>query len=375
MDSMTKRSIGSFRRRILLGAMVLLAGAIAYPQTSAAKGEPKKPKGALYVANGTNVLAFNLDHFKKGTHNVKPDLTLSSATGFGNVQGVVFDAALKNLWVIDGGNTSVGGTAAPAVEKFPYSVFFKLKHKKFPPLPKIRIFFSGFVFPQQAAFDAPGNLWVSDSGANAIYGFNPAQLAAGGAQTPLSITSSSLFPFRIPRGMAFDSSGNLLVANSGDDSIFKFNASTLPSPATTTGVVALTPNVILSDNGANSIQAPWGLGLDGAGSLWSSNANPPSTVVKFAKTDLGVTGSPDPAVKLSPTTDSMGNTTLTAPNGIAFDNLGNLVVINSATPFSIAYFSTGQLTTGGALVPNTLLVGNNTTLNAPAGCTVGPSVK
>lgn len=173
MDSMIKRSIGSFGHRILLGAIILLAGAIAYPQTSAAKGKPKKPKGALYVANGTNMLGFNTAHIKPGTHNVKPDLTLSSAAGFGNVQGVVFDASLKNLWVIDGGNTSVGGTAAPAVEKFPYSLFGKKKRKKLP-LPKIRIFFSGFVFPQQAVFDAPGNLWVSDSGANALMASTPA---------------------------------------------------------------------------------------------------------------------------------------------------------------------------------------------------------
>jgi len=137
----------------------------------------------------------------------------------------------------------------------------------------------------------------------------------------------------------------------------------------------LTPNVILSDNGAKSIQLPFAIAFGIAGKLWSSNANSPFTIAEFLKTDLDSTGSPTPAVTLSPTTDKFGNVTLAAPNGLAFDSFDDLAVINSATPFSIAVFDASQIQTGGAVVPNTLLVGGNTQLHTPAGCTFGPSVK
>jgi hypothetical protein len=78
-------------------------------------------------------------------------------------------------------------------------------------------------------------------------------------------------------------------------------------------------------------------------------------------------------VTLSPT--NVGdNSTLSSPNGIAFDNLGDLAAISSATPFGSVLFGHEQLLTGGALTPNIFLVGKQTTLNAPAGCNFGPVV-
>jgi hypothetical protein len=74
-----------------------------------------------------------------------------------------------------------------------------------------------------------------------------------------------------------------------------------------------------------------------------------------------------------PSTDS-SSAILTAPNGIAFDNLGDLAAISSATPFGTALYGANQTVMSGALMPTTLLVGNTTTLNAPAGCNFGPVV-
>ena len=69
------------------------------------------------------------------------------------------------------------------------------------------------------------------------------------------------------------------------------------------------------------------------------------------------------------------NQTLAAPNGIAFDNLGDLAAISSASPFGVAGFQRTQLIpakTGPT--PNPFLVGATTTLNAPAGCNFGLSL-
>ncbi|HVC45240.1 MAG TPA: hypothetical protein VND20_10530, partial [Candidatus Binataceae bacterium] len=73
----------------------------------------------------------------------------------------------------------------------------------------------------------------------------------------------------------------LWVANNASTTIYEFIAADLPTPASVSAVT-LVPNVILSDDGAGSIQGPWALIFDTAGNLWSSNANTPFTVVEFA---------------------------------------------------------------------------------------------
>ena len=81
-----------------------------------------------------------------------------------------------------------------------------------------------------------------------------------------------------------------------------------------------------------------------------------------------------PAEEFLTSTNVGGNSTLAAPNGIAFDNLGDLASISSAAPFGVAVFEHGQLAGGGTLAPATFLVGSVTTLNAPAGCNYGPVI-
>jgi hypothetical protein len=166
------------------------------------------------------------------------------------------------------------------------------------------------------------------------------------------------------------------IANNASTTIYEFNSGDLPPP-TTPATVSLVPNVILSDDGVvnnGSIQGPWALVFDSTGNLCSSNANAPNTVVEFAKAVLTTTGDPVPAVTLSPATEKHGAATLAAPNGIAFDNLGDLAAISSASPFGAALFIASQLVAGGAVLPNTLLFGKTTTLNAPVGCNFGPFV-
>jgi hypothetical protein len=68
-----------------------------------------------------------------------------------------------------------------------------------------------------------------------------------------------------------------------------------------------------------------------------------------------------------------GNATLNAPNGICFDNVGDLAAMNSAGAFGVAFFTANQLVTG-ATLPSTFIVGGATTLNAPAGCNFGTLV-
>jgi sugar lactone lactonase YvrE len=318
---------------------------------------------ALWVANGTNVLEFLPSQLTAGVSDPAPHLVLNSATGFGAPQGVQFDAA-GDLWVLDGGN---GSTVSPAIDEFTAA---QLAAHGTPATltPNKVITYASIKFPQQGVFDKNGDFWVADNMANEIVEFTPAQLAAGGTVVPnLTLTSNPAFTG--PLGIAFSPlTGNLWVANNGGTNIYGFAAASL---AGLIGTETLAPHDIIQNNN-NSIQAPWALVFDKAGDLWSSNANAPFTIVEFLSTQLGG-GSSVPNVTISPVTVG-GSLDLTAPNGLAFDNLGGLSAVSSATPFGIPIFAANQLTTSGATIPSIFLVGGTTTLNAPAGDVFGPAI-
>jgi hypothetical protein len=330
---------------------------------------------ALWVANATNVVEFLPSQLQSGSSDPAPHLTLNSAA-FGAPQDVMFDGR-GNLWVIDAGTVSTGGTVAPAIFEFTVSQLAKLSTTN-NPTPAVTIQSSSFVSPKQAIFDGQGNLWVSDSGSNAVYAFTRSELSATNTSAiPASIITSST-AFNGPIGIAFDGGGDLFVANNGGNTIYGFKASSLPnlnaSPATITSSspATLTPSVTLTNSGG-SIQAPWGLAFDGRNNLWSSNAGASNTVVEFTRTQLASSGDPTPNITLSSVAVN-SNQTLVAPNGIAFDDDGDLVADSSAAPFGIAGFSQSQLVTGmtSGPTPDVFLVGGSTTLNMPAGVAFGP---
>ena len=322
---------------------------------------------ALWVANGANVVEFA--NLPGGKHDEKPRVQLNSAV-FGAPQGVVFDAS-NNLWVIDGGN---GGTIAPSLEEFTETQLKNLK-KDPTPTPNVQITSTTLVFPQQAVFDAAGNMWVSDNGANKVFVITPTQLAAGGDIT-FTTTIESDPAFSGPLGIVLHD-GNLYIANNADTTIFEFNSES-SSRDRQRPHMSLVPDVILSDDGAGSIQGPWALVFDQAGDLWSSNANSPNTLVKFGPTQITTTGSPTPDTTINPFDEMVGGKTrfetLVAPNGIAFDDKGNLAAISSAAPFGVARYDSKEQATGGTIKPASFLVGNKTTLNAPAGDNFGPEI-
>jgi hypothetical protein len=345
--------------------LVAAAIAVAAAGTALAGGQ----KQALWVANGTNVVEFA--SLAAGKHDEKPKVELNSSV-FGAPQGVVFDSS-NNLWVIDGGTVATGGTIPPSLEEFTEAQLKNLK-KDPTPTPNAQITSGDLVFPQQAVLDGSGNLWLSDNGANEVFVITPSQLAAGG-DISFTTTIESDPAFNGPLGIVLHD-GNLYIANNASTTIFAFNSDHLPAVGSGTSV--LVPDVILDDDGSGSIQAPWALIFDTAGDLWSSNANPPNTVVKFGPTQITSSGDPTPEITISPFDEMVGkgtkDETLSAPNGIAFDDKGNLAAISSAAPFGVARYDGKEQAAGGAIKPTSFLVGNDTTLNAPAGDNFGPDI-
>ncbi len=336
----------------------------------------------LWIANGKNVIEYIPSQLKSGMSATVPHLAINSAA-FGSPQGVTFDAA-GNLWVMDPGGM-VNGAATPALFEFSAAQLAALAMNS-APTPVATITSTALAAPQQSVFDAKGNQWVADHDGDAILVFTAAQLALQGDNPTIPAVTITSAAFNGPLGIAFDSTGNLWVANNGGvagaagaaaspagTTIVEFTAAHLPMvPATGMVTPDLTPDITLSDSGAGSISAPWALAFDSSGNLWSSNANPPSTLVEFSKAQLMASGMAAPTITISPVMDG-GSPTLDAPNGLCFDNAGDLAATNSANAFGVPIFSKAQLMSG-SIMPNTFIIGAATTLEATAGCNFGPAV-
>jgi hypothetical protein len=365
----------------MLAALLLTGLSACGDGNSGTTTAPVVNNKGLWIANGTNVLEYVPSQLAGGTSAATPHLVNSSAV-FGAPQGVTFDAH-GNLWVIDPAG-KVNGVATPALFEFSAAQLASLATNQMPE-PIATITSTALNFPQQSVFDSQGNQWVIDHNNNTVLVFTAAQLAQMGTSSTMPALIISSAAFNGPLGVTFDGKGNLWVANNGGvpqangtmsavgTTIVEFLAAHLSTPPAT-GMLTpyLTPDVVLSDDGHNSIQGPWALAFDSTGNLWSSNANTPFTLVELSETSLAMTGAPVPAVTLSPTMVN-GYATLNSPNGLCFDNVGDLAATNSAGAFGIAFFTKTQLTTG-APVPNTFIVGTATTLNAPAGCNFGTLV-
>ena len=103
---------------------------------------------------------------------------------------------------------------------------------------------------------------MANIGNNTIEKITPGGVGSVFASTGLST----------PRGVAFDSAGNLYVANSGNNTIEKFTSAGIGS--------------VFASAGLNN---PWGLAFDSAGDLYAANALN-NTISEFSSsgTNVGV---------------------------------------------------------------------------------------
>jgi sugar lactone lactonase YvrE len=84
------------------------------------------------------------------------------------------------------------------------------------------------------------------------------------------------------------------------------------------------------------------MAFDASGGLWVSNGNTsPFSIVGYTASQLAASGSPVPAVTLTPSGSSLAN-----PAGLAFDASGNLWVANVSGASPIVEFSASQLANG-----------------------------
>jgi hypothetical protein len=320
----------------------------------------------LWVANGTSVVEYNPAQLGGGTSATAPHVSISSEV-IGTPSGVAFDP-MGNLWVVDP-TAMINGAATPALYEFSAAQLAALATDNSPE--PVAVITSAFMqAPRQIVIDTLGNAWIADPTANAVLTYTQAQLSKTGTNTVgpvLLITSSQ---FNGVSGVAFDSGGNMWIANNGTTAaagttmveIAKAHIPAIPEMGTSTP--QLVADVTLSDSGGATIQAPWGVVFDSSDTLWATNSGT-STVVGFAKASL-VTGAPAPAVTLSATTVGT-DPTLDKPRGICMDDVGNMAVVSSG----IAVYAAAERAATGAPTPATFITGDGTA----QGCAFGPVVK
>jgi hypothetical protein len=182
--------------------------------------------------------------------------------------------------------------------------------------------------PFGLAVDGSGNVYIADSGNNRIDKVTPAGVLSiiagtgnGGQPTPGPATSSDL---SFPSGVAVDGSGNVYIADTYNSQIDKV------TPAGVLSIIAGTGNWASPTPGpatSSDLGGPYGVAVDGSGNVYIADSGnnridkvtPAGVLSIIAGTGNGGQPTPGPA-----TSSDLGN-----PYGVTVDALGNVYIADS----------------------------------------------
>src|SRR5579885_1962874 len=230
--------------------------------------------------------------------------------------------------------------------------------------------------PNNFAFDSSGNLWVADSFNNRILMYPSSSLSTNGASATVELgqpsgtafTSStanngglSASTLSFPNCLAFDSSGNLWVADSNNNRILKYPSSSLSTNGASATVelgqpsgTAFTSNTF--NNGgisASTLNNPSCLAFDSSGNLWVADQYN-NRILMYPSSSLSTNGASATVELGQPsgtafTSNNADNpptsSSLNSPQGIAFSS-GNLWVTDSSNNRILMYPSSSLSTNG-----------------------------
>jgi sugar lactone lactonase YvrE len=184
---------------------------------------------------------------------------------------------------------------------------------------------SALTNPQHVALDSSGDVYIADTNNNEVEKVTPsgtlsvfAGTGTAGAPTAGPATSSDL---DVPRGVAVDSSGNVYIADAGNDDVEKV------TPSGTLSVFAGTGTAGVPTAGpatSSELDVPRGVAVDSSGNVYIADSlnnevekvTPSGTLSVFAGT--GTAG--------VPTAGAATSSRLDDPAGLAFDGSGNLYI-------------------------------------------------
>jgi sugar lactone lactonase YvrE len=167
-----------------------------------------------------------------------------------------------------------------------------------------RTVFASGIMADSLAFDAFGNLFVSDPQNKRIVKITP-----GGTATQFAVGQNG--EDFVPGGLAFDAAGNLFAVNTANNTIYKYTHAGVRSTF------------------ASGLNRPFGVAFDAAGNLFVSEQNS-GNILKFAPGG----GAP-----------TIFTTGFIVPLGLASDSVGNLFVAEFGTNKAVKVAPNGTHTT------------------------------
>jgi sugar lactone lactonase YvrE len=301
--------------------------------------------GDLWVANYENdtVVEFTPDELRtSGTSSPTPVLTVSStAAGLDETEGLAFDSS-GDLWAANFAGTVVEFTPGQLATSGSST-----------PTPAVTLSSSSLDGPWALAFDPSGDLWVADFSNDTVVEFTRGELVTGSPTPAVTVTiTPTTGSFAGPTGLAFDSAGDLWVANYSNSTVAEYT----PDELTTSG----SPAPALTLGSTAGIDGPTALAFGSSGQLWVANGNH-SSLVGFAPDQLAAV-SPAPTVTLT-------STAIDGPSGMAFDPSGDLWV-SSSVDNEVVELTPSLLATTGSVIPSATIVGSSTGLNDPIGMAI-----
>jgi uncharacterized protein (TIGR03437 family) len=286
--------------------------------------------------------------------------------GFYSPTGLAVDPLSGNLYVADTGNNRVVRFPAPFANPSriePDAVYGQTSFTNRTAAASS----STLNAPRGVAFDSAGNLWVADTGNHRVMRFPASVLnnqtppiaadlvigqkdfSGNSANAGASVSGSG---FSTPIGLAFDTQGNLYVADFANTRVLKFSAPLNPSSPNPTasgiwGESNFASRGVPQQATASSLAGPVGLAAD-ANNLYVAVQNDNRVLIFPLTPAIGATAKN--ALGQSDLTTTTANTgvyplasqnTLSAPSDVKVDQNGNILVADTANN-RVLSFPTGS---------------------------------
>ncbi len=182
--------------------------------------------------------------------------------------------------------------------------------------------------PRGVAVDAAGNVYIADSGAACIRMVDPAgnvtRFAGGGATTTCNTAvAPTALSLSSPSGLAIDTSGALIVADTGRNCVRRLTATTTAHVAGGGGTTACGATTAT----AVSLSGPLSVAVDASNNVYIADTGR-NCVRKVAGTTVSVAAGGGATTACTATTTSTA-VSLSAPQGVAVDGAGTVYVADT----------------------------------------------
>jgi sugar lactone lactonase YvrE len=201
------------------------------------------------------------------------DYTITNSTSLNSPYGLRFDSS-GNLWVADLLNGRVLEYKAPFSTHEAASLV--IGEPSFTAA-NDEVSKTGLNAPNSLAFDSSGDLWVVDGHrvleyATPLITHEAATLVIGQNTFTNSSTATTTTGLNLPNGLAFDSSGNLWVADTLNDRVLQYKApfSTFEAASVVIGQTSFTNSTqpYPINPTLTGLDQPTGIAFDSSGNLW-----------------------------------------------------------------------------------------------------------